>query len=522
MKQRRGEDVAFRKRRSHYTRWMLAAVAASLAVVGLSACGGGEGGATGTAATGSGNVEDVKIVLNAPMERLDPNLVTSIQDIFVWNLIGGTLTKYGAGEDAGGPELAKSFVESPDGRSWTATLRPGLKFSDGSPLTAQDVQATFERILDDKAAFQRGYIPSVTKVKAMGKDKVVFSVNSPTPTLPTLLSQPQFAILPEKGIRAGKSFFTKPISAGRYVLDSFSPSSTRLSLNEDFHGEKPSVKEIQLSVTADDGARLAEVKRGDANFAWQLPAQLIPQITGSAHVEVVKEPGSIEMILNNEHAPLNDARVRQAISLAVNREAINESVWAGESTANAGYWPSLFPYYEPEQSVEPDIEKAKELLKGTECEAGCAIEMMTFSNLPWTQSTALIAQQNLQEIGIELELDPADEATAAERGQNGDFDIDLGPLTGLVVLPESLTPINLQPSGPYHGGLARYESPQMDALVEELLSAPLNQRPAIAKKIGALYAQDRPFVNLVDFGYVNASNLPESVLKQELFGFVVK
>jgi peptide/nickel transport system substrate-binding protein len=237
---------------------------------------------------------------------------------------------------------------------------------------------------------------------------------------------------------------------------------------------------------------------------------------------VVKEPGSIEMILNLTRPPLDNVRVRQAINLAVDRQAINQSVWAGKSTPTAEYWPSLFPYFVKGQTTTPDVAAAKAQLQGTPCAGGCAIKMLTFSNLPWTQTTALILQQNLKKIGIDLQLDPADEATAAARGQKGDFDVDLGPLTGLVVLPESLTPTNLQPSGPFKGGLSRYKSSEMDALVEQLLKAPLDQRAPIAKQVGDLYAKDRPFVNLVDFGYVNASNLPDDVLRQELFGFVIK
>jgi ABC-type transport system substrate-binding protein len=508
----------------------IGAIAVLVALVAtLAACSGendgGDGGSTGvnggTAATGGGP-ETVQIVLNAPMAQLDPNRLNLIQDIFVWNLIGGTLTKYSAGDDAGEPELAESFTESDDRRTWTATLRPGLTFSDGTPLTAKDVEATFTRMLKDDAAIQRGYIPTVTGVEAKGDDTVVFSVSKPTATLPVLLSLPQFSILPAAGLGEGKSFFSKPVSAGRYMVDSFSASDTRLSLNERYAGEQPETQSIEFTVTPDDGARLAQVKRGDANFAWQLPATLIPQIDGNSHVQVVKEPGSIELILNNDRAPLSDKRVRQAISLAVDRNAINETVWAGKSTPTQRYWPSLFPYYDDDQSVEPDPEAAKAMLEGTACEAGCEIEMLYFTNLPWSQATALIVQQNLKGIGIDLKLDGNDEATAAERGQKGEFDIDLGPLTGLVVLPESLTPINLQPSGPFKGGLSRYKSPEMDRLVRELLLAPLDERPAIAKQIDDLYVEDRPWVNLVDYGYVNASNLPDDVLRQELFGFVVK
>ncbi len=268
---------------------------ASVAVVaGLSACGGGGGTDAGADATEAHAPapKELKVVVGAKMLGLEPNGVTIEEDFFVASLFGGTLTKYAEGDEVGKPELAQSLVESKDGLQWIVKLRPGLKFSDGSPLTATDVEATFEHILSDETAFQSLYVPTLKSVKAEGPTTVLFNLEAPSPVLPALLSAPDFMILPAKGLAEGEKFFQNPISAGPYQIDSWTPQHAEFSVNPNYYGQKPESSKVTISVTEDPGTRLSEVKTGEANLAFDLPANLIPQFTDGAELQIANLPGS--------------------------------------------------------------------------------------------------------------------------------------------------------------------------------------------------------------------------------------
>ncbi len=200
---------------------------------------------------------------------------------------------------------------------------------------------------------------------------------------------------------------------------------------------------------------------------------------------------------------------------------MNETAWGGKGHPNAGYWPQAFPYYNPAQDTAPDVAAAERELQGTKCENGCTLHYLVKSAAPWAQPAALLLQQQLEPLGIKLELESVDYATYLAREEKMQYEMTLDTWTGLVAEPESLTTINLQPSGPVKAAFTGYKSPKMDSLIEELLASPVAKRAPIAKQVEELFLEDMPFANVVDLFYVNAANVPESVLRQELLGLRV-
>jgi ABC-type transport system substrate-binding protein len=446
------------------------------------------------------------------------------QDFFVTSLYGGTLTRNASGSAAGSPGLAQSLSSQDGYRRWTVTLRTGLHFSNGAPLTSKDVVATFDRILKNKYAYELLLVPTLTSVTAAGSQTVVFKFGSPSPLLPVILSDPTLLIFPASSLSEGAAFFKHPISAGPYAIQSWSPNSVVLHANPYWSGTKGGTQTINFSVTADPGTRLSEVQSGNVNWAFDLPGTLIPQIHGNAHVQVAHQLGSVELMLNNKSAPLSDPRVRRAISLAINRSQLNQLGWNGQAIPNSGYWPSGFPYYNraAQGQTTPNVTLAKQTLKGTACAAGCTIDMLVNASYPWASPTSLVVEQNLASIGIHLRLTTLDEATFGTRETKGQYQMLMDRWQAHMEAPEGLITINLQPSGPLAGGLTFYKSPRMDALVAQLLRTPAAQRAPIAAEINALFNQDQPYANLIDSLYINASNLSYSVIHQFLWSLIVQ
>jgi hypothetical protein len=142
---------------------------------------------------------------------LDPNQNVSINDWMVSGLSAGTLTEYSEGEQ-GKPELAEKVTPNKDYTKWTVTLKPGIKFSDGSPITAADVKASIDRVIEEKGMGLL-FTPSLKSVSTTGKRTAVLSFGSPETNVPAALSTVSFAIYSAAGLKQGESFFSKEIAS---------------------------------------------------------------------------------------------------------------------------------------------------------------------------------------------------------------------------------------------------------------------------------------------------------------------
>ncbi|MBS1882972.1 MAG: ABC transporter substrate-binding protein [Actinobacteria bacterium] len=497
------------------------------AVAILAGCGGGTEsteGASGSATAEASAPKTLKVVAAGNFTTLDPDSMVLINDWMVSGLYAATLTQYGEGHQ-GKPELAEKLVPNANYTRWTVTLKPGIKFSDGSPITAADVKASLERV---KKEFGIGllFIPNMKSVSTSGRRTAVISFSSPEPNFPAAVSTPSLAIFPAAGLKKGESFFSQPVGAGPYVVDSFRQHRVTMSRNPYYGGEKPGPEAIEFTIVEDPGTRLAEVKTGQANFALDLPGNFVPQITSPAEKQLNVVPGNFVVLLNNKDPLLSDRRIRRAIGFALDREAISKVGFGGEARPNSRYWPEPFTAFreaeEDRQELTSNLAAAKRELKGTACESGCKLDLLGSSSLPWMSPVQLLIQQQLQEIGIEVAPRTTDDATALEQEENSEFQMFLDRYQVWAPIDEFLPYTNLDPGGPLGAFFTQFESKKAEGLTEEIRETPLDARAPIAKELGELYAEEVPWVDLADLSYVNASNLPESMVHGELMELKVK
>lgn len=494
-------------------------------------CGGSSSSGTnatdGSATADASTPSTIKALVGATFLTLDPNASVYEQDWYVSSLYVGTLTKYGEGEQ-GQPELAEKLVPNKDFTQWTVTLKPGLKFSDGTPITAQDVAASFERVIEGEGV-PFLFAPTLEAVKTTGPLTAVVSLGAPEPNFATAVSAPCFAIFPAAGLAEGESFFQKPVSAGPFVVDSYKPRAAKLSTNPKYDGAKPGVEGVEFNVVEDPGTRLAAVKTGEANWAFDLPAGLIPQISSPAEVQVQKMIGTYTLIMNNEDDILSDPKVRRGISYALDREAINKAAFGGEMKPNSRYWPDgpaglkEFAAAEAaEQEPTANLTAAKRELVGTACESGCKLDLVGRSTAPWIQPTQLLIQQQLAPLGIEVKPRLGDSATTVQQEEKGEFQMFLDGFVSPVPAEEVMPYVNLDPEGFFRAGYSSFKSKKASDLITELAQTPVGSRGDVARELGDLYAEERPWAGIGDLIYINASNLPESVFHAELFSVKVE
>ena len=203
--------------------------------------------------------------------------------------------------------------------------------------------------------------------------------------------------------------------------------------------------------------------------------------------------------MSDRKPPLSDVKVREAISDAVNRAQINQVVWGGKNTIVGGLFPTTMRQdYVDDIPTTPNIPRAKALLAGTPCAHGCSIQMMIRDGRPSFEDTAIVVQQDLKAIGINIQIDNVPNSVASSREGAGTFQTEIEYLGLPLDTPDTWLEYSVLSNGGVESLFSGYDSPQMDALIH---TADATSGPAMARAIAginALFAKDLPYVPLND------------------------
>ncbi|MCQ8186912.1 ABC transporter substrate-binding protein [Streptomyces rugosispiralis] len=508
------------RRRSR--RLPVVAVTAAVAALALNACS--------SPSVGSNAVSDeITIADHAIPQSLDPMSSASYETTQLTFLWGGYLTNYADGKDSGSPQLARSVTASPDGLTWTVKLRSGLKFSDGSALTSKDVVASLDRILSTPNVAGDNFIgpvmSSIKKVTAPDGHTVSLAMSRPYPGLPAALSTPEMVILPASGIAKGDSFWKHPVSAGRFKLDTLDTTNGKftLSANPNYYDTAPRrIKKINFVAVTDAATRLAQLKSGQVDYADNIPGNLLSQVKSPLTLDTAKwNGGQMGLSVNFNDPVAGDKRVRQAISLAVNRQQIAASALGGERVGRPLYG---IPWNQDNDSpnakaTKRDIGAAKAKLKGTKCENGCTIPLVTVTDSAWqVPLVAQVVQQQLKAIGIRLEIENTPFTQVGDRLKQGDW----GLFTRWIGYYENTrTYLGGYIYGdPTSGNNANFwgtlpttpDMPGLKALSDRLKTASSSAAPGLVEKINEEYAKELPSIPLTTLSYVGVSRFPGNVI----------
>jgi peptide/nickel transport system substrate-binding protein len=448
------------------------------------------------------------------VKTLDLARTTDILPMMVVHLIGGTLMNFNATSTGVVPGLAAKTSVSSGGKKYTFTLRPHLRFSDGTPLTAKDVRATFDAQRKDKANSNAADFAQWTSVSAPAANKVVITLKGPQPSLPSLLAAPWHAVFPASAVAKGASFWNKPVSAGPFRVQSLSGggATVNLAANPYYWGPKPAIPKFVFSDVEDENTRIIQLKAKQIDVAGELSPSSIPQLSGGGvSGEVVRQFGAYYIWMSNRKQPLSDVNVRKAISYAVDRDQINKLVWSGKNKPLGGLFPSTMSEHVNNIPIKQDIAKAKSLLVGTQCASGCTVKIMVRNGRPVDQKNAVIIQQNLKLIGIDVQIENVDNSVASQREASGDFDME-GEWLGLPLdIPDTYMNYAVLSNGGINALFSGYHSAAMDAAVNKAKASSGAARAAAIAEVNRLFARDLPYVPLNDAATVlgwNASVKP--------------
>jgi len=322
------------------------------------------------------------------------------------------------------PALAEKFTIAPDAKSATFTLRRGTKFHNGEPVTPQDVKFSYENYKGAKADVFKN---KTERVEIVDDRTVRFVFKEPFLDFAILLGTANVAgqgwVVPEKYYKqvGPDGFKQKPIGAGPYKLVRHEPG-VKVEM-EAFEGYYRPVHVQQLVMIAvpEGATRMAMLERGEADIIYSVPPELIPRlqkVPGLMLAPVLSGSWFLEFPnFQDPKNPFRDKRVREAVSLAIDRRAINQFESANLGTVSGNWINNDVQYALAWPETERNVEKAKQLLREAGYPNGFDVDWLTPLPAWYSRAERVIAQ--LREVGIRARLQSMERGAFFQRLRGG-------------------------------------------------------------------------------------------------------
>lgn len=324
------------------------------------------------------------------------------------------------------PQLAKTLTNNADFTVYTVTLPDGLTFSDGSTLDSKAVKWSIDRFVAGKGDVSQTWLNIVERVDTPNATTVEFTLKRPWKQFPALLSLGPGMIVAQSSETSGT--FT-PIGAGPFTLAKFSPHEELvLTARKDYQGGKPPLDTVRFVPTSGAASQYESLESGQFDMTYILRDEgVIKQVLAEGYSGYLSPTGQngIGTINNRVGRPGADVRVRQAIALGVDPEAINTRANNGLGTASSELVPESSRWFNNADGIPFDPEKAKALLDQAKAEGYDGKLRYLTTSEPGQQATALTVQASLNSIGFDVIIDYATDVTDLVRRVYRDHDFDM-------------------------------------------------------------------------------------------------
>lgn len=430
----------------------------------------------------------LRIGMAAPPTTLDPHLKSNAPNNALATHIYDTLV-INDEKSISRPGLATAW-RVVDDTHWEFDLRPDVRFSDGEPLTVDDIVVSFDRAntIESTASF-RTYTRNINSITSPQPGKLLIETKQPEPLLPNSLSRirmirAKFKDTPSDQFNNG----TAAIGTGPYVLKEYvSGNRVALSANPNYWGPKPALPDVELRIVTDAGARLANLLAGDLDLVEQVPYEGVARVEKDERFHIIRGVSSRVVFFSLDtfrdvtpfitgkdgkpldRNPLKDLRVRQALSMAIDRSAIVERLMQGNAIVASQFLPAGAPGTSAAIKPVPfDAAKAKALLAEAGYPEGFRLTIHGPNDRIVNDSKIVQAvAQMFSRIGLEVSVEVMPWSVYADKADAHEFSINLdswgvntgetsNPMTALVATQNPDAGMGIANSG-------RYSNPDLDA-----------------------------------------------------------
>ncbi|WP_391207033.1 glutathione ABC transporter substrate-binding protein [Psychrobacillus sp. L4] len=443
---------------------------------------------------------------------LDPHFITDIPSA---NVVHGKVyeTLLAFDKDRNFVPLLATDWNPVDDLTWDFTLREGVKFHDGTPFNAEAVKATFDRLLDPATGSpQKDKLGMISEVIVKDDTHITLKLSTPYAPLLSILASNEGSILSPKMINeTPDQLATHPVGTGPFVFDSWkSGQEITLNKNNDYWGEKAKVDSVVFKVVPEDATRLAMIESGEAHISDQVPVTEIERIENSDKMNLFRTDGlAVEYVgFNTTKAPFDNVKVRQAVSFAIEREAIISGVYNNVGTlANVAMSPQVFGYSKDVKAYPYDVNKAKSLLKEAGYDKGIKVTLLT-SDRKERINMAEVIQSQLKGIGIDVEIQVMEYGSYIQQITNGDHQMFIGGW-GNATGDGDYNQYNLFHSASIGapGNHFYYQNPVVDKLIEQgRVETEPSKRQEIYKQAMQVEMDDAVYVPIRNYEHLAVYN----------------
>jgi peptide/nickel transport system substrate-binding protein len=418
---------------------------------------------------------------------LDPIKTVYGPDIIIQGMMYARLLHANADRTEIGPGLAEKWDISDDGKIYTFYLRDA-KFSDGSPITAEDVAFSWHRMRFQKDSAYAAPFQPLTKVEATDGKTVVMTLDRRFTPFLTLTEIWNTGIVPKAAVeKMGDDAFAKaPVTSGPFkFVDWKQGDRVTLARNEHYYREgEPKIDGLEFRYVPDDNTRVSMLQAGELDVCIGVPAPRMAELK-AAGFRADPEPSSTtyDMIINHSTEPFNNLKFRQAVSYGIDRKAICDAVTLGLGTPATSIMSPTLDFFDKSLPViNRDVEKAKALLAESG-KTGASFELIQNAGVADEEKAAVLIQAQLAEVGITVNIAKIDSTQAWTRLIDGTYQAEMNWWYNETRDPDNALRWCVWGAGDNKSYYSRYNNDEVNKLVDQAAGETDNAKRA------ELYAQ---------------------------------
>lgn len=464
---------------------------------------------------------------SADPKSFDPATLSAWdQTIVAANLLEGLVRLNPEGTDIE-PGIAENWVVSDSGLVWTFHLRDNAQFHNGRNVTAQDFKYSFERVAKPSTAspaawmlnklkgfetYQSGAAGEITGIEVADDYTLKFTLTEPFAPFVSILSSASLAVVPQEEVEKwGDDFGQHIVAAGPFTLGDWNFNQD-LTINafEGYWAGRPYLDSVKFRVINDENTRIVEFDAQALDIAWITPAHYDRLTSDARYADSVGYAYTLHtsfLVFNMEREPFGSNKaLREAVLCALDTQAVIDMLQNRASVANNLLTDDMLGAVKSTGVPPYDVERAKALMAEAGYPGGLP---QTFDVItpPWNNNIKIleIYQQNLKEIGINIEIKAIENSAYNEARNNGDFDIAWANI--VAGYPDSdamFYPLLHSNNRGAPGNYARYSNEEVDALLDKArASTDDGERAELYRQIDALVLADLPYAYLTHNIYVD-------------------
>lgn len=451
------------------------------------------GTSTGAAPKDGGTLT---ISLSSDAPKLDPALSSSVYDRYVFQSVFDKLVDV----DKDGkivPMLAEKWDISPDGKTYTFSLRKGVKFQDGTDFDAEAVKFNFGRDMD-KSSPRKNELGQVKSVTVVDASTVKVELKEAfAPFLSILTDRAGMMVSPTAAKKDGQDFMNKPVGTGPFMFkERVKGTSITLVKNPNYWQKGlPHLDQVVYKIIVDGNVAAMNLKSGQVDMTdWRFPTKEIENFKKDTNFTLINEPGQgyIGFYLNVNKPPFNVKEFRQAIDVLIDRDALVKLIKNGAASAGRSpFAKGNLAYGDSDKYSKPDLEKAKALLTKAGHPEGFTFTFKTGTSAD-NQRLAEMLQNMFKPAGINMNIEKLEFGTMLDQTQKGNFEASGTSWSGRPDPDQNIYDQNVT-NGPQN--YSKYSNPQIDKLLADArVELDPTKRKAIYDQAEKILNEELPYI----------------------------